>query len=104
MEHTAQPNKTLKNHGPSSVDDFIRASLEKQFSAFKPASKNGGLHPFFMNLMERQLISVVMEKTGGNQSLAADILGINRNTLRKKIGEHKIKVAKKAGAGKARPS
>ena len=101
MENSPHSNKPHRSSDPSSVDDFIRASLEKQFSTYRPAAKNGGLHPFFMNLMEKQLISVVMEKTGGNQSQAADILGINRNTLRKKIGEHRIKIQKKPGNGAA---
>jgi two-component system nitrogen regulation response regulator GlnG len=37
--------------------------------------------------VERPLIRFVLEKTKGNQVRAADILGINRNTLRKKIHE-----------------
>jgi Fis family transcriptional regulator len=34
----------------------------------------------------------VLVKSGGNQTIAAAMLGINRNTLRKKISQHKIKV------------
>jgi two-component system nitrogen regulation response regulator GlnG len=37
--------------------------------------------------VERLLIEVVLERAGGNQVKAADMLGINRNTLRKKITE-----------------
>jgi two-component system nitrogen regulation response regulator GlnG len=42
--------------------------------------------------VERPLIRFVLEKTRGNQVRAADILGINRNTLRKKIQELGIEV------------
>ncbi len=43
------------------------------------------LHELFLRQMEKPLIKVVMEAAGGNQIKAAGILGINRNTLRKKL-------------------
>ena len=43
------------------------------------------LHALALSWVERPLLEFVLEKTGGNQLRAADILGINRNTLRKKI-------------------
>lgn len=43
------------------------------------------LHALFMNKTEKPLIQLVLQRTGGNQVHAARILGINRNTLRKKI-------------------
>jgi two-component system nitrogen regulation response regulator GlnG len=43
------------------------------------------LHGYFLLQMERPLIKIVMEAAGGNQRKAAAILGINRNTLRKKL-------------------
>ena len=45
----------------------------------------GDLHGYFLLQMERPLIKIVMEAAGGNQRKAAAILGINRNTLRKKL-------------------
>jgi two-component system, NtrC family, nitrogen regulation response regulator GlnG len=44
--------------------------------------------------VERPLIRYVLEKTRGNQVRAADVLGINRNTLRKKISELGISIKK----------
>ena len=44
------------------------------------------LHSLFLRQVEKPLIKVVMEAAGGNQIKAAGILGINRNTLRKKLG------------------
>ena len=40
--------------------------------------------------MERPLIEVVLHQAGGNQTKAANILGLNRNTLRKKMSQYGI--------------
>jgi len=44
--------------------------------------------------MERPLIRIILEKTRGNQVRTAEILGINRNTLRKKIQTLGIEISK----------
>jgi len=56
--------------------------------------ESGDLYGLILEQMERPLIRFVLEKTRGNQVKAADILGINRNTLRKKIQELDIEVKK----------
>jgi two-component system nitrogen regulation response regulator GlnG len=43
------------------------------------------LYNMVLYQMERPLLRIILEKTGGNQLQAAKILGINRNTLRKKM-------------------
>ncbi|ROH86327.1 Fis family transcriptional regulator [Pseudomethylobacillus aquaticus] len=40
--------------------------------------------------MEKPLLEYVLHRAGGNQSKAADILGLNRNTLRKKLKEYDL--------------
>ncbi len=45
----------------------------------------GDLYQTVISMVERPLIELVLQSTRGNQCKAADILGINRNTLRKKI-------------------
>ena len=49
------------------------------------------VYDMVMNCVERPIIQIVMGKAGNNQSRAADMLGINRNTLRKKMLQHGIK-------------
>ncbi|MDA8414879.1 MAG: sigma-54 dependent transcriptional regulator [Desulfobacteraceae bacterium] len=49
--------------------------------------ENGEIHSIVLQQVERPLIRIILEKTRWNQVKAADILGINRNTLRKKISE-----------------
>ncbi len=50
----------------------------------------GNLHRIIVDEVEKAVIIKVLEKTNGNQSKAAQILGVNRNTLRKKLLAHKI--------------
>ena len=49
------------------------------------------IYDMVMNCVEKPVLQLVMNKAGNNQSRAADILGINRNTLRKKMLQHGIK-------------
>ncbi len=56
--------------------------------------ETGDIHGMVIEQVERPLIRFVLEKTRGNQVKAADILGINRNTLRKKIQDLAIDVRK----------
>ena len=48
------------------------------------------MHEMFMNTVEKPLLDVVLRHADGNQSKAAEWLGINRNTLRRKLLEHKL--------------
>jgi nitrogen regulation protein NR(I) len=48
------------------------------------------LHQLMVGLVEKPLLKAVLRETGGNQVKAAALLGINRNTLRKKLAEHGI--------------
>ncbi len=53
-----------------------------------------GLYQTMVAELERPLIDIVLERAGGNQVRAARMLGLNRNTLRKKITEHRIVLRK----------
>jgi len=54
-----------------------------------------GLHTRILREVETPLIEIALDATGGNQAKCADLLGINRNTLRKKITELDIRVTRR---------
>jgi Fis family transcriptional regulator len=49
-----------------------------------------GMYDMLLSTVEKPLLEVVMQHAEQNQSRAADWLGLNRNTLRKKLLEHKL--------------
>ena len=49
------------------------------------------LHAMVMNAVERPLLACVLRRADGNQTAAAQMLGINRNTLRRKLEEHQLR-------------
>ena len=54
------------------------------------ARASANLYDLMTSLVEKPLFRAVLRETGGNQVRAAQLLGINRNTLRKKLKEHGI--------------
>jgi two-component system nitrogen regulation response regulator GlnG len=59
--------------------------LAREFDSAKPALPTPGLYDRLLEEIERPLIEETLRATGGNQIRAASVLGLNRNTLRKKI-------------------
>lgn len=57
-----------------------------------------GLYDEVIARVERPLLALVLEQTGGNQLRAAQILGLNRNTLRKKLALHGLAVGRASQA------
>ena len=71
------------------IDDCVRNSVEQYFKDLRGAEPSA-LHDLFLGAAERPLLDVVLRQAQGNQSKAADWLGINRNTLRRKLLDHKL--------------
>jgi Fis family transcriptional regulator len=66
------------------LSECITHSMQQYFEDLN-GEQPKNLHNFFINEVEKPFLQVVMQQVCGNQSRAADILGINRNTLRKKL-------------------
>jgi len=69
--------------------DCVTHSIEQYFEDLN-GEMPSNLHNVFINEVEKPFLEVVMTKVNGNQSRAADILGINRNTLRKKLKTYNL--------------
>ena len=70
--------------------DCVRRSLERYFKDMD-GEKPTTIYDMVLKNVEKPMIETVLGKAAGNQSLAAEMLGINRNTLRKKIQQLRIK-------------
>jgi two-component system nitrogen regulation response regulator GlnG len=84
---TTLPSSTA----PLSLEDYV----EWKMGDFVKGMRNGSgrnLHPMLISAIERPLITKALQETKGNQIQAAELLGLNRNTLRKKIHELHIPV------------
>lgn len=81
LSQSAPPSISLKDYIEKRLHDFI-----KRFKA----SEGSNLYYTLLREIEKPLITMVLKETRGNQIQAAHILGLNRNTLRKKIKELNI--------------
>lgn len=71
------------------IDACIRESLDTYFKDLRGAEPHT-VYDMVIRVVEKPLLDVVMQHAEGNQSRAAEWLGINRNTLRRKLIEHKL--------------
>jgi len=78
----AQKDNELSACVRKAVNDYF-----KHLDGEKP----GTVYDMVLTCVERPLIETVLYHTEGNQTRASELLGINRNTLRKKMSQYKIK-------------
>ena len=68
----------------------VRKTLKEYFKDLDGEEPCCGMYDMVINCVEKPLLEMVLEHVGGNQTRAAEMLGINRNTLRKKMQQHGI--------------
>ena len=81
------PDLTLEDYVELKFGEFVRTMK---------ASSARGLHVTLIQAVERPLIQHALRETNGNQVQASQLLGMNRNTLRKKIVEYHIPVSRRS--------
>ena len=75
----------------SEISDCIRKTLDRYFTDLDGARPRA-IYDMVIKNVEKPLLEAVLTQADGNQTIAAEMLGINRNTLRKKMAQHKIKL------------
>ena len=73
----------------ANLSNDIDILLDQYFTDLSGENPNG-VYDMVIQSVEKPLLLYVMNFAEGNQSKAADILGLNRNTLRKKLKQHRI--------------
>lgn len=71
------------------LEECVRDNLERYFRDLD-GTEPDSMHDMLVRAVEKPLLEVVMAQADHNQSRAAQWLGLNRNTLRKKLLEHKL--------------
>ena len=84
--------KTTARSGALSISQAVEENMRQYFSSFGDGLPPPGLYDRVLAEMEYPLILAALTATRGNQIKAADLLGLNRNTLRKKIRELGVSV------------
>ena len=73
----------------------VARHLQRYFDLHGGQMPPPGVYQRILREVEAPLIEIALDATGGNQARCADLLGINRNTLRKKIGDLEIRVTRR---------
>ncbi len=80
--------------GAVDVSTAVEAHVARLLREHEPNLPPAGLYQRVLDRVEAPLIAMALNACGGNQIRAADLLGLNRNTLRKKIRAHNIEIVK----------
>jgi len=91
----SSPPPVATGDGTQSLGSAVEESLALYFAAHPDSLPPSGLYDRVLAEIERPLISLCLTATRGNQIRAAELLGLNRNTLRKKIRELEIPVVRR---------
>lgn len=73
----------------SKLADAVKESLDDYFTHLDGQPPHA-IYDMVLGCVEKPMLEFILHKVGGNQSKAAEVLGLNRNTLRKKMAEYHL--------------
>lgn len=86
-------NLFVANLQAVSLEKLVKSKLEVLFQQQRDANiELSGLYDIVLEQVEKPLIELALQSRNGNQVKTAQLLGINRNTLKKKIDSYKIRI------------
>ncbi|MGZ3411339.1 MAG: sigma 54-interacting transcriptional regulator, partial [Xanthobacteraceae bacterium] len=97
LSHPAVMSPGEDAGGEADLSQAVERHLSKYFAEFADELPPPGLYHRILRQIEYPLLSAALAATRGNQIRAADLLGVNRNTLRKKIRDLDIQVIRTSG-------
>ena len=69
--------------------DCVRRNLNRYFRDLDGEAPHA-IYDMVLGCVEKPMLEVVMKQAGGNQTVAAEMLGVSRSTLRRKLAEHNL--------------
>jgi Fis family transcriptional regulator len=87
----SQPRHRAESRADSARENELTTTVRKvmrQYFKDLDGEKTSGIYDMVVCAVEKPMLEVVMVQAQGNQTRAAELLGLNRNTLRKKLQQH----------------
>ena len=81
--------KVVRLNGSNEIGRSVERSLDEYFRRLDGEPPHG-IYDMVIAHVERALLSSMLERSNGNQTQAAEMLGLNRNTLRAKLAKYKL--------------
>jgi len=81
--------KAVRLNGSNEIGRSVERSLDEYFRRLDGEPPHG-IYDMVIAHVERALLTSMLERSNGNQTQAADMLGLNRNTLRAKLAKYKL--------------
>jgi Fis family transcriptional regulator len=82
--------KIVRLNGGNEICRSVEKSLDEYFRRLD-GEHPSGIYDMVITNVERSLLAMIMHRASGNQTQAADMLGMNRNTLRSKLSKYGIR-------------
>ena len=81
--------KAVRLNGSNEIGRSVEHSLDEYFRRLDGEPPHG-IYDMVIAHVERALLASMLERSNGNQTQAAEMLGLNRNTLRAKLAKYKL--------------